>query len=198
MRRVEGKDFGGCWEMKRAYIIHGWGHDSNMVWIKWLEGELKGKGFEVFAFDMPNTFAPKIEEWMKYLEEQIDSEKIDKESWFVGHSIGAQTIMRFLEKLHKHKKVAGCFFVAPWLNLINLEPDEMEIAHPWINLKIDFGRIVDHCNNFTAIFSDDDPYVHLDEADKFRENLGARIIIKKGMKHFEEAEEIPEILEVLR
>lgn len=184
--------------MKTAYIIHGWGRDSNLAWIKNLEKKLKEKNFEVYAFDMPNTFAPKIEEWVKFLEQQINSENINEETWFVGHSIGAQTIMRFLEKLHKHKKIKGCIFVAPWLNLINLEQEEMQIAHPWINSKIDFGRILDHCNNFTCIFSNNDPYVHLDEADKFKTNLGAKIIIKKNQKHFEEVENIPEVLEELK
>lgn len=169
-----------------------------MKWIRWLEGELGERGFEVHAFDMPNTEHPKIEEWVRFLEEKIDLDGVNENAYFVGHSVGAQTIMRFLEKLHKHKKVGGCVFVAPWLDLINLEPDEMEIAHPWINSKIDFGRILDHCNNFTAVFSDNDPYVHLDEADKFKDNLGAKIIIKKKMNHFEDADKIEEVLEGLR
>ncbi len=180
--------------MKRVYIIHGWGQDSNMPWIKWLERELKEKDFEVHAFDMPNTEHPKIEEWVRFLEDHIDDDKIDENTFFVGHSIGAQTIMRYLEKLHKHKKVGGCVFVAPWLDLINLEPEEIEIAHPWINSEIHFDRILDHCNNFTAIFSDNDPYVHLDEAEKFKERLGANIIIKHEMNHFEDAEKIEEII----
>lgn len=106
--------------------------------------------------------------------------------------------MRFLEKLHKHKKIAGCVFVAGWFDLINLEPEEMRIAHPWINSRIDFERILDHCNNFLAIFSDNDPCVHLNEVEKFRENLGAKIIIKKGLGHFDAVEKIPEILKFIK
>lgn len=184
--------------MKRVYIIHGWGQDSNMLWIKWLEEKLKEKEFEVNAFDMPDTAHPKIEEWVKFLEEKIDSGGIDEETYFIGHSVGAQTIMRLLEKLHRHKKIAGCIFVAPWLNLINLNEEEMGIAHPWINSQIHFDRILDHCNNFTAIFSDNDPYVHLDESEKFKDNLNAKIIIKKRMNHFEDVEMIPEVLEGLK
>ena len=87
--------------MKTVYILHGWGFDSNMPWIKWLEAELKEKGFEVHAFDMPNTKEPKIEDWVGYLEENIKN--IDEKTFFVGHSIGCQTIMRFLEKSSKDK-----------------------------------------------------------------------------------------------
>ena len=178
--------------MKKVYLIHGWGGSSEGGWFDWLKEELPKKGFEVKAFDMPNTDEPKIEKWVGYLEENIKD--VDEHTFFIGHSIGCQTILRFLEKLHKHKRVGGCVFVAGWFDLINLESEEMEIAHPWVNKDIHFGRILDHCNNFLAIFSDDDPYVHLEEMEKFKKNLGAKIIIKKGKEHFNNVQKIPEIL----
>jgi len=182
--------------MKKVYLIHGWGGSSEGGWFDWLKSELGAKGREVKAFDMPNTEEPKIEEWVGYLIDNIKD--VDEETYFVGHSVGCQTIIRFLEKLHKHKKVGGCVFVAGWFDLINLEPEELLIAHPWVNSRIHFDRVLDHCNNFLAIFSDDDPYVHLDESKKFKENLGAKILIKKGLGHFNEVEKIPEILEFIK
>ena len=88
-------------------------------------------------------------------------------------------------------------FVAGLFNIINLSSEELEIAHPWMNTGIEFHRVLDHCNKFLAIFSNDDPYVHADEAEKFKKNLGAKIIIKKGQGHFNETEKIPEILNFL-
>src|SRR3989344_618908 len=180
--------------MKKVYLVHRWGGNSESDWYLWLRNELEKKGFEVDAFDMPNTDNPKIEEWVGYLESKIKD--IDEKTYFVGHSIGCQTIMRFLEKLHKHKKIAGCVFVAGWFDLINQTPEELEIAHPWTNTKIDFLRVLDHCNNILAIFSDNDPFVHLDEVEKFRKNLEAKVIIKHHEGHFTEedgVEKIPEI-----
>jgi hypothetical protein len=182
---------------KKVYLIHGWGKSSSTLpWFKPLAEKLLEKGFEVEAFDMPNTDEPKIEEWVNYLKSNISD--VSENTYFVGHSIGCQTIMRFLEKLHRHKKIAGCAFVAPWIDLIGLGPDELEIAHPWLNSKIDFNRIKDHTNNFLAIFSDNDSFVHLDESDKFKKNLWAKIIIKKKQDHFEDVEEIPEVLEFIK
>jgi predicted alpha/beta hydrolase family esterase len=182
--------------MKHVYIIHGWGFDSKMPWIVWLEGELKKRGVEVHSFDMPNTDNPKIEEWVKYLEK--NAKDTDAETYFVGHSIGSQTIMRFLEKLHKHTKVAGCVFIAPWLDLIGLESEELEIAHPWLDNKINFERVLDHTGNITCIFSTNDKYVSRDEWDKFKKNLKAKVIVKKDQNHFEVAVEIPEVLEAIK
>ncbi len=182
--------------MKKVYLIHGWGGSSEGGWFDWLKSELKSKGYEVEAFDMPNTDEPKIEEWVGYLRDNIKD--VDEETYFVGHSIGCQTIIRFLEKLHKHKKIGGCVFVAGWFDIINLEPEELIIAHPWVDSKIHFERVLDHCNNFLAIFSDNDPYVHLDEAKKFKEDLGAKIILKKGLNHFNTVGKIPEILKFLK
>lgn len=182
--------------MKKIYIIHGWGLDSNLPWIKWLEVELKKKMFDVYPLDMPNSEHPRIEEWIEFLKSNVGS--INEETYFVGHSIGAQTIMRFLEKLPKSEHIRGCVFVAPWLDLINLADDETEIAHPWINSKINFGRILKHTGNFLAIFSNNDPYVREAEIKKFKEGLGAKIIIKREMGHFDNAEKIPEILEFIK
>jgi len=187
--------------MKKAYLIHGWGSSSKEPWFIWLERELRKKVFEVHAFDMPNTAHPKIEEWIDYLHNYIDLDSLNEHTFFVGHSIGAQTILRFLEKLHKHKRIGGCIFVSPWLDLVNLDPEELEIAHPWINSQINFERVLNHDTNFTCIFSDNDPYVHLDEAKKFKEKLGARIIVKRGKGHFDAEAgivEIPEILEYFK
>jgi len=52
--------------------------------------------------------------------------------------------------------------------------------------------------NILAIFSDDDQWVHPDEIKKFRNNLGAKIITKKKMGHFDNVDKIPEILKFIK
>lgn len=182
--------------MKKVYLIHGWGGSSSSEpWFSWLREEFGKKGIELVIFDMPNTDEPKIEEWVGYMKDNIKD--IDEHTSFIGHSIGCQTILRYLEKLPKHIRISKCAFVAPWFDLINQSEEELEIAHPWTNTGMDFPRILEHCRQFLCIFSDNDPYVHLDQAEKFKQGLGAKVIIKKGQEHFNETEEIPEILEFL-
>ncbi len=187
--------------MKKAYLIHGWGgNDSSEGWFGWLKQNMKDKGIEVIGFDMPNTDEPKIEEWLGFMKENIKD--IDEETYFIGHSIGCQAILRFLENLDKEIKIAGVILVAPWMeldeNTIKEEGKEVEeIARPWMETPIDFEKIKKHADRFLAIFSTNDPYVPLTEADKFKKNLGATTIIKQDEEHFNETESIPEILDFI-
>ncbi len=184
--------------MKKAYLIHRWGGDSESDWYGWVKKELEKKGVEVTVFDMPDSDNPKIEKWVKYLEQKINTDDLDEHTYFIGHSVGCQTILRYLEKLHKHKRIGGCVLIAPWFNLINLDSEELKIAHPWVNTTVDFSRIMDHCNNFLAIFSDNDPYVHLDEVEKFKRFLGAKVMIKSKKGHFTEDDDVHRIPEIIR
>lgn len=181
--------------MKKIYLIHAWGADSEGETYVWLKKELEKKGAKVFVFDMPNTNNPKIGEWVKYLEDNISQYEMGRDTYFVGHSIGCQTIMRFLDKLPKQMEIGGCAFIAPWFNLKDTayeREEEEAIAEPWINNKMNYERIKRHTKNFLAIFSDDDPCVSIDDAKLFKERLGAKIIIQKKKGHFLTVKEFEE------
>lgn len=182
--------------MKKIYLIHGWGGTGGGGWFDWLKLNLKEKA-EVFAFDMPNTNNPKIENWVGYLNKKINKNNLDKETYFIGHSIGCQAIIRYLQQLPEKIKIGGSIFIAGWFNLNGLEDEEKEVARPWLESKIDFKEVKKHCNNFLAIFSDNDPYVPLSDTNLFKEKLGARIIIQKNQGHFDNVNKIEEILNFL-
>jgi predicted alpha/beta hydrolase family esterase len=184
--------------MKRVFIIHGWGRYPEEGWYPWLKKELEQKGFEVFVPAMPNTDEPKIEEWVNFLENLVGEP--DKNTYFVGHSIGCQAILRYLGKLNA-KKVGGAIFVAGWFHLSEFsfkeEPSEEEesrnIARPWMETPINFEKVKKTTNNFVAIFSDNDPYVPIEDKDIFKEKLGAEIIMEHNKGHFGDSDGITEL-----
>lgn len=178
---------------KRVFIIHGWDGVPGYGWMAWIKEELKGRGFEVIDPQMPNAQEPKIEEWVPKLTELVG--EVDENTYFIGHSIGCQTIMRFLER--QDNKVGGCFFVAVWFDLKDLEDEESEaIAKPWIENSIDFEKVKSLVGRTEAILSDDDEWVELEKNKKiFEEKIGAKVIVKEKMGHFNEAPEITELLE---
>lgn len=187
---------------KRVFIIHGWEGYPEEGWFPWLKKELEQKGFEVFVPTMPNTEEPKIEEWVPFLSNLVGEPNED--TYFVGHSIGCQAVMRYLETLG-NKKIGGAIFVSGWFNLTEFtylefpeyEQESRKIARPWIEIKIDFGKIKKTTENFVAIFSDNDPYVDLNNKKVFEKELGAEIIIENNKKHFRETDGITELPIVL-
>ena len=181
---------------KRVFIIHQWDGNPDEGWLSWLSDELKKKGFEVIAPQMPNTGEPKIGEWVSFLADLAGEP--DERTFFVGHSIGCQAIMRYLEAIYP-QKVGGAVFVAGWFHLENLEgPEEEAIAKPWIETPINFEKVRNAANNFTVILSDADPYVPLGDKEIFEEKLGAKVIMQKDEGHFTEDDNVTEIPEILK
>lgn len=169
---------------KRVFIVHGWGGNPQEGWFPWFKSKLKNKGFTVEVPSMPDTENPKIETWIPYLAKSIG--KVDENTFFVGHSIGCQTILRYLESLPENENVGGAVFVAGWFNLKNLELDEEPIAKSWIQTPIDFEKVKRHTDKFIAIFSDNDDVVPFNNKELFEKRLNARIIVEHEKGHFSE------------
>jgi len=178
--------------VKKVFLIHGWDGNPENAWFPWLKAELEAKDFEVIIPAMPNPEEPKIDEWVSKLKELANDP--DEEIYFIGHSIGCQTILRYLESLSENAKVGGVIFVAGWFHLTNLSgPEEEKIAQPWLETPINFDKIITHTNNFLAIFSNNDPFVLLSDKDIFKEKLGAEIIIEQEKGHFDDEAGIKEL-----
>jgi len=167
--------------MTRVFIVHGWGDKPGDHWMPWLKEQLEVSGFSVAATQMPHTDTPVIGEWVSHLNRLVGESGED--AYYVGHSIGCQTIMRHVEQLPTDSTVRGAVFVAPWLVLANLSANEEAIARPWIDTPIDFARVRSRLPEVTAYFSNDDPYVSLDNQALFEQKLGAHTQLLQGRKH---------------
>jgi len=186
---------------KRVFIIHGWDGYPEEGIFPWLKKELQNRGFAVFNPAMPNPLTPKIEEWIPFLAEQVG--KIDEETFFVGHSIGAQAVIRYLETLSENEKAGGVFLLAPWFHLTEEafeDDDDPLIAQPWIETPIDYEKVKQKANKITAVFSDNDPVVPLADAEIFKDKLSAKIIVEHDKGHFSGdsgIKELPSTLEAV-
>ena len=168
--------------MTRVFIVHGWGDKPGDHWMPWLKEQLELNGFSVAAPQMPHADAPVIGEWVPHLNRKVGESGED--AYYVGHSIGCQTILRHLEQLPPDVTVRGAVLVAPWFVLANLSADEEAIAGPWIDTPIDFARVRDSLPELTAYFSTDDPFVSLENQGLFEQRLGANTRLFEGRKHF--------------
>lgn len=186
--------------MKKVYIIHGWDGSPDEPLFQWLDKELTTKDFLVERLAMPNPETPVIESWIRKLQESINP---DSETILVGHSVGCQAAIRYLETLPIETKIKGLVLLAPWMKLdqttIEEEGEEgVEIARPWMETPIDFDKVKKIANNVIAIFSDNDDFVELSQKDFFEEKLSAQTIVEHEKGHFSPAENISELPSALK
>ncbi len=174
----------------RVFLVHRWDGTKKSDWYPWLVKELEEKGIRVRVLEMPHGDAPKIDEWVTAIKKAV--KKPTKETYFIGHSIGCQAIMRYLDTLPEKSEVGGCLFVAGWFQLKNLENSEIEsIAKPWMTLPIDLIKIGKISPRVTVLLSENDWYgcVH-ENASIFQNELGARVLIEKNRGHYTKEDDI--------
>lgn len=168
--------------------------------LKWLKFSLEEKGYEVFVPEMPEPAFPKIESWIGKLKDVV---LLDKETIFVGHSIGCQAILRYLETLDESIKISGAILMAPWMELDKQTTEDegqegIEIAKPWIETPVDFQKVKSHLGKVVAIFSNNDPYVPLSQKNLFEKELDAEIIVENDKGHFTVSDDIDKLPSALK
>ena len=182
---------------KRVFLIHGWDGYPENCWFPWLKSELEKNCFEVIVPAMPHPEEPTIEDWVGYLAKVVGEP--DKNTYLIGHSVGCQTILRYLEQIKK--PVGGVVCVAGWFRLLHLATkEEKAAAKPWLESKMDYKKIKQKAGSIIAIFSDDDPDVDLGDKDLFEERINAKTIIEHCKGHFSDdagVKELPSTLDAL-
>lgn len=178
---------------KRVFLIHGWEGSPEEGWRPWLRDRLEERGFEVLVPAMPDSYHPKMGEWLDHLSKVVGEP--DEGCYFVGHSLGCITILRYLEGLKADQIVGGAVLVAGFAE--RLKVDELK---NFFLTPVDWEKVRSHCGRFVAIHSDNDPYVPLWYGDVFKEKLGAKLVVQHGMKHFSGGDgltELPAALEAV-
>lgn len=179
----------------RAILVHGWGGSPKNDWFPWAKMVLERSGYEVIIPEMPDSEHPKIGSWVAKLSEVVG--EVRESDTFIGHSIGCQTIERYLQGLDGFTRLQKVILIAPWVVLTKRTFEEMgedeSIVKPWYNEPIDYEKICGMAK-WIAVFSDDDPFVDYSENyPTYRDKLGAEIILKNGQGHFSSEQGVNEI-----
>lgn len=163
--------------MKRAVNVHCWGGTPEYAWYPWVKQELEQRGYQVSIPQMPDTNRPRLDAWLPCLQQCIGEP--DDELALIGHSIGTATIMRYLEALPENQRVGKVILVAGFTDPLGFRQlenfFEKRLAYTEIRSRAVHG--------FTAIQSDDDPYVAAQYGQRLRQELGAKIVIKHHVGH---------------
>lgn len=166
--------------MKRVVIVHGFKGKPETNWKPWLKNELEEEGYVVDVPEMPNTEHPIASEWNSRLAEVVGEPNQDL--YLIGHSLGAITILRYLETLTDDQKVGGVILVAGFgerFQRYNAGSHDTFFDH-----ELNWKHIREHCEKFTAIHGEDDPNVELGQLELFKQKLGAKALATRGMGHY--------------
>lgn len=185
-------------------MIHGWGGGPEIDFFPWAKEELTKMGFEVVTPEMPDSNYPKIDFWIKKLADTAGTPRED--DILIGHSIGCQTIQRYLETLPTGTKVQKIILIAPWTVLTERTFTEMgedrSVVAEWLEKPINYEKIKPMTDSWTAVFSDDDPFVDYEQNYRvYQDKLGAKIILEKSQGHFSSeqgVDKIPFLLDLVK
>jgi hypothetical protein len=168
---------------QRVIIVHGWGKGPTTGWFSAVKKRLEARGFEVVVPAMPNKDAPKMGAWIKTLSEIVGTP--DEQTFLIGHSIGCQTIFRYLASLKKNECIGGVLSVAGWFSLTGLRTqEERRLAKPWLETPISFEDVKKHASKIVALLSDNDSFVPLEAHRQiYKEKLNAQVILTHGQGH---------------
>lgn len=184
-------------------LIHGWGGKPSDGWFPWLKKELESASYAVWAPQMPHANHPRIDPWLRTIQTSVDG-PLDQ-NIFVGHSLGCQAIVRYLAQYNKNERAKGAVFVAGFFKRLTGLDDSKNtkdtFSH-WLSTPVHLDAAADRLQRSIAVFSNNDPYVPLDNMVDFKESLKSEIRVEKQMGHFsgdlDATFELPLVLNAIR
>jgi uncharacterized protein len=183
----------------RAFIIHGYLGYAGEAWQPWLKSELEKRGYVVALPEMPHADRPTIPEWIGFISSLVG--RPDEKTVMIGHSLGSQAVLRYLETLAgtgqsvgKTVLIAGNFPTGMSPEAANEKTGGDQTLQPWLTIAVDPVKVRKASGPCTVIISDDDPIIPFEEAKaSFQANLGARIIVEHGKGHMNEDDRLTEL-----
>src|SRR3989339_1323630 len=95
--RSEGAEIDFPFAHKRHYVLlHGFKSSSKGTFFPWLKNELKKRGHQVTALDLPSSYLPKLDDQIDHVLKNV---KFDSDTVLVGHSLGTVIALKVLERL---------------------------------------------------------------------------------------------------
>ncbi len=132
-----------------------------------------------------------MKEWLSRLKKDVGV--LNQNYYFIGHSLGCITILRYIESLRKNQNIGGVILVAGFTS--NLGYKEL---NSFFKNEISWSKIKSHCKKFTVIHSKNDRYVSLHYGSFFKKKLGAKLLIKEKMGHFTDKDGVKKLPSALK
>jgi hypothetical protein len=142
---------------------------------------------------MPDASHPQAAAWVAHLRDVVGTP--NEQTYFVGHSLGCVTILRYLALQPKTVRVGGAVLMAGFTSSLNISEIENFLSEP-----IDAKQVRLVCPNIAAFASTNDHYVPVQEGKILQKQFGAHLEIVESAGHFGSNDgytEFPGVLEKL-
>lgn len=158
-------------------------------WKANLEAEL-GDGFEVYLVKMPNAQNARYFDWALWFEKYIPL--LQDGVIFIGHSLGAVFLAKYMAENDVKKKIKATFLVAA--------PHDEDEGRPMPEFSIttSLKKLASQAGTLYMYHSKDDPVVAYNELEKYRKELPEAVCnVFEDKLHFNQ-ESFPEIVQDIK
>ena len=183
---------------KRVFIIHGYKSYPGDCWFPWLKKELQKKDIYVSVPRMPHPDKPVLEEWVSTIKKIVAIP--DSLTYFIGHSLGAIAIIRYLETLPYYQKIGGVIFVAGRVIIrksLLRHKKAGSGTSSFFKKPIHWKKLKKVSKKYVGIYSLDDPYVSTDNGRLLKKELKAKFVLEKSKGHFSRDDNVRKMSRVL-
>ncbi len=169
-------------------LIHGYKSGPKLNFWPWLIDELKKRGHEVVAPQLPDAENPDEQAWTEALLEE--GKNVDDETIVIGHSLGGAMALRFLEAVEARSTPKACLLIStPWM----IQSDKFR---GFFMSELDFEVLMWKVSRFALLHSKDDDVIPFDHAQKYEKVLHAKLHETEEAGHFK-GESYPVMLKVI-
>lgn len=139
--------------ISKIFIIHGYtaGPDSN--WFTWLKLQAESHGAQAHVLQMPDSSSPDDEAWQLTLQNVVSD--TDENTFFVGHSLGCVTALRFIQLLKNPVTVGGVVMVSGFGQTVETLPQ----LEGFTRTPLDFDLLKKRIRRRAVLLSLDDSIV---------------------------------------
>lgn len=182
--------------MNNYFIIHGSYGNPYKNWIPYLKSQLSKRKLNCIVPSFTTPYKQDYESWNTILMSYAKVGYITEETTFITHSLGGIFLLKFL--IENKVKVKKIITVAGFNN-IHFDKDN-SLYDSFYILDEELTKISELCHEIVCIYSDNDPYIPMEKAKFFADNIKAKKILINNAGHFNEKygyKEFKEILEYI-
>lgn len=163
---------------KHVYVIHGYNATPKSHWFPWIKDRLSERGATVDILELPNSQSPNLTEWTEHLSQHAS--ELDGGTYFIAHSLGCVSLLRYLEQAELKEKIGGFLLVSGFSKSL----PELRFLDEFTRAPLDYGSIVDAARYRMVLASKDDPIVPFSYSKELSERILADFYPVDGCGHF--------------